>query len=50
MSALENRDYTYRETISKLPDKERILYCEKWIDKTQPILVINKNLFPLSSI
>lgn len=42
MSSLEKIDSLYKNTISKLPQKEKIKYCEDLIDKAQLNLVRNK--------
>ncbi|MDO8998436.1 MAG: hypothetical protein Q7W45_01630 [Bacteroidota bacterium] len=42
MESLEQIDSLYNTTISKLPKKERVEYCENLIDNAQLNLVRNK--------
>ena len=42
MSTLEQIDSLCKNTISKLPQKEKLKYCENLIDKAQLNLVRNK--------
>lgn len=42
MKILSDMDSIYKNTISSLPHKERITYCENLIDKVQLNLVRNK--------
>ena len=42
MKLLEEMDSIYSTTISKLPRKEKIAYCENLIDRAQFHLVWNK--------
>ena len=41
---LEKLDSIYQNSISKLPDVERIDYCEKLIDKVQLSLLRNRGI------
>lgn len=41
MPTLSAIDALYKQTVSKLPDKDRLDYCEHYIDKAQNIMAKN---------